>query len=124
MVRDFKFSLQSDAGSWQAADLAMKSKKNPAAVALTVGRAAKSRGEEFELAFDGFEGEAAGVGKRPAEWALKPFGAVVFHATGDLRDADDAAGFKGVRQVGEVVFAFDVGEGFGRRVGLALAGMD
>jgi hypothetical protein len=31
------------------------------------------RGEEFELAFDGFEGQAAGVGKRPAERAMKPF---------------------------------------------------
>lgn len=89
-----------------------------------MGGQLKSRGEEFELAFDGFEGEAAGVGKRPAEWALKPFGAVVFHATGDLRDADDAAGFKGVRQVGEVVFAFDVGERFGCRIGFALAGVD
>lgn len=82
------------------------------------------RGEKFELAFDGVEGETAGVGERPAERALKPFGAVAFHAIRDFRHADDAAGFKGVRQIGDVVFAFDVGERFGRRVEFALAGVD
>jgi len=85
---------------------------------------AEFRGEEFELAFAGFEGEAAGVGERPAERALKPFGAVAFHAIGDLRDADDAAGFKGVRQIGDAVTTFDVGERLGRGVGFALTGVD
>ena len=80
--------------------------------------------EEFELAFDGFEREAAGVGERPAKWALKPFGAVALYAICDFCDADDAAGFKGLRQVGNAVLAFDVGEGLGRGVGFALAGVD
>ena len=64
------------------------------------------------------------MGERPAEWALKPFGAVALHTIGDLGNADDAAGFEGVRQIGDAVFAFDVGEGFGGGVGLALAGVD
>ena len=34
------------------------------------------RGEEFELAFDELEGEAAGVGHDPAVGALIPLGAV------------------------------------------------
>ena len=80
--------------------------------------------EELELAFDGHEGEALRVGHDPAVGALKPFGAVAFHATGDLGEADDAAGFKGVWQVGDVVFVFDVGQCLWRRVGFALAGVD
>ena len=73
----------------------------------------KFGGEEFEVAFDWLERKAAGVGYEPAVGALEPFGAMALHATGDLGDADDAAGLKGVRQVGDVVFAFDEGEGFG-----------
>ena len=88
------------------------------------GAALNVRIEEFELAFAEFEGQAVGVGERPAEWALKPFGAVVFHAIGDLGNADDAAGLKCVRQIGDAVAAFDVGERFGRRVGFTLAGVD
>jgi len=65
------------------------------------------------MAFAGFEGEAAGVGERPAERAVEPFGAVAFDAIRDFSDADDAAGFKGVRQGGDAVVAFDVGERFG-----------
>jgi len=84
----------------------------------------KFGGEEFELAFDGFEGETAGVGERPAERALKPFGAVVLDATGDLRNADDAAGFKGVRQIGDAVAALDVFQFLGGEVRPALAGVE
>jgi hypothetical protein len=73
----------------------------------------KFRGEEFELAFAEFERQAAGVGERPAERALKPFGTVMLYAIGDLCNADGAAGFKGVRQIGDAVFAFDIGERFG-----------
>lgn len=80
--------------------------------------------EKLELAFAGFEWQAAGVGERPAERALKPLGRVAFHAIGDLRDADDADGFKGVRQICDAVAAFNVGKGFGRGVGFTLAGMD
>jgi hypothetical protein len=88
------------------------------------GAALNVRIEEFELAFAEFEGEAAGVGERPTEWALKPFGAVALDAIRDFCDADDAAGFKGVRQIGDAVAAFDVGERFGRGVGFALAGVN
>ena len=76
------------------------------------------------MAFDGFEWETAGAGERPAEWDLKPFGAVAFDAIGHLDNAHDAAGFKGVRQVGDAIAAFDVGERVGCRVGFALAGVD
>jgi hypothetical protein len=80
--------------------------------------------EEFELAFDGLEREALRVGHDPAVGALEPLGRVAFHAIGDLRDADDADGFKGVRQICDAVAAFNVGKGFGRGVGFTLAGMD
>ena len=49
---------------------------------------------------------------------------MTFHAVRDLGDADDAAGFKGARQIGNAVVAFDVGECIGRRVEFALAGVD
>jgi len=45
-------------------------------------------------------------------------------AIGDFCNADDAAGFKLLRQVGDAVFPFDIGERFGVRVGFAFAGVD
>ena len=86
--------------------------------------ALKFRAEEFELAFDGHEWKAAGVGEGPAVGALEPFRAVVLDAIGDFSDADDAAGFIEVRKIGDAVFALDGGEGFGRGVGFALARVD
>ena len=71
-----------------------------------------SWGKEFELAFDGFEGQAASVGERPAEWALKPFRAVTLHATSDFRDADDAAGFKIFRPIRYSVAAAELQKNF------------
>jgi len=43
---------------------------------MTRCRRSKFWGKEFELAFDGFEWEALGVGDDPGVAALKPFGAV------------------------------------------------
>jgi len=48
--------------------------------------------KKLELAFDGLERQAAGMGERPTERALKPFGAMALHTIGDLGNADDAAG--------------------------------
>ncbi len=49
---------------------------------------------------------------------------MALHAINDLRNSDDAAGFKGVRQIGDVILTFDVGECIGRNVRFALAGVD
>ena len=48
----------------------------------------------------------------------------MLHATGDFRNADDAAGFKRVRQIGNAVAALDVFQFLGGEVRPALAGVD
>ena len=82
------------------------------------------RGEESEVAFDGLEWEALRVGQYPAVGALEPFGAVALDAIRYLREADDGAGFKGVRRIGNAVAALDVFQFLGGEVRPALAGVD